>query len=68
MEPVVGFFTSYPIFLWITRCKILFIPGDQNGKRFFHNPDMIILSDKNDSKSVDCHSYPRHAKLFPHCG
>ncbi|WP_420808853.1 hypothetical protein [Cedecea colo] len=26
---------SYPIFLWITWCKILFIVGDQNWKRFF---------------------------------
>ncbi|WP_227318256.1 hypothetical protein [Cedecea davisae] len=26
---------SYPIFLWITWCKILFIVSDQNWKSFF---------------------------------
>ncbi|WP_376749936.1 hypothetical protein [Atlantibacter subterraneus] len=28
MEPVLSSFTSYPIFLWITWCKILFIVSD----------------------------------------
>jgi len=36
MKPVVEFFSSYPIFLWITWCKILFIVSDQFGKSFFH--------------------------------
>ncbi|WP_413774302.1 MULTISPECIES: hypothetical protein [Enterobacteriaceae] len=31
-----GLFPSYPIFLWITWCKILFIVSDQNWKTFFH--------------------------------
>ncbi|MEO3990628.1 hypothetical protein [Pseudocitrobacter cyperus] len=35
METVVGLFPSYPIFLWITGCKILFIASDQNWKTFF---------------------------------
>jgi hypothetical protein len=29
MEPVVRVITSYPTFLWITWCKILFIVSDQ---------------------------------------
>ncbi|WP_420802285.1 hypothetical protein [Trabulsiella odontotermitis] len=29
METVVGVIRSYPIFLWITGCKILFIVSDQ---------------------------------------
>lgn len=29
METVVGVMPSYPIFLWITGCKILFIVSDQ---------------------------------------
>ncbi|MFV0261546.1 MAG: hypothetical protein ACK5JN_03780 [Kluyvera sp.] len=35
METVVGLFPSYPIFLWITWCKILFIVSDQIWKTFF---------------------------------
>nr|EKU4732197.1 hypothetical protein [Kluyvera ascorbata] len=35
METVVRLFPSYPIFLWITWCKILFIVSDQNWKTFF---------------------------------
>ncbi|WP_408609097.1 hypothetical protein [Cedecea lapagei] len=35
MEPVVGLFPSYPTFLWITWCKILFIVSDQIWKSFF---------------------------------
>lgn len=35
METVVEVFPSYPIFLWITWCKILFIAGDQFWKTFF---------------------------------
>jgi hypothetical protein len=37
METVVGLFPSYPIFLWITGCKILFIVGDQFWKTRFHH-------------------------------
>lgn len=29
METVLGVIPSYPIFLWITGCKILFIVSDQ---------------------------------------
>lgn len=36
METVVGLFPSYPIFLWITWCKILFIVGDQFWKTRFY--------------------------------
>ncbi|MGL4726611.1 MAG: hypothetical protein ACRCWW_19275 [Scandinavium sp.] len=35
METVVALFHSYPIFLWITGCKILFIVSDQNGGNLF---------------------------------
>ena len=35
METVVRVFHSYPIFLWITWCKILFIVSDQNWKTRF---------------------------------
>ena len=37
METVVGLFPSYPIFLWITWCKILFIASDQFWKTCFHH-------------------------------
>lgn len=37
METVVALFPSYPIFLWITGCKILFIVGDQFWKTRFHH-------------------------------
>ncbi|MEZ2586836.1 hypothetical protein [Kluyvera intermedia] len=30
-----GLFPSYPIFLWITWCKILFIVSDQFCETFF---------------------------------
>ncbi|MGD8108415.1 hypothetical protein ACQE32_17450 [Pantoea sp. FN0302] len=32
METVCEKKLSYPMFLWITRCKILFIAGDNVGK------------------------------------
>jgi len=32
METVCGKKLSYPMFLWITGCKILFIAGDNVGK------------------------------------
>lgn len=35
METVPGVFHSYPSFLWITGCKILFIVGDQICKNHF---------------------------------
>lgn len=47
METVVGLFPSYPIFLWITWCKILFIASDQFWKTCFHH----FHSDKKTKKS-----------------
>jgi hypothetical protein len=38
METVVRVFNSYPIFLWITWCKILFIASDQIWKTLFWKP------------------------------
>ncbi|WP_263457882.1 MULTISPECIES: hypothetical protein [Tenebrionibacter/Tenebrionicola group] len=35
METVVRIFPGYPIFLWITWCKILFIVGDKKWKTGF---------------------------------
>lgn len=37
METVVPLFPSYPIFLWITWCKILFIASDQFWKTRYHS-------------------------------
>lgn len=42
MEPVCEKKLSYPRFLWITTCKILFIVGDNVGKterRFVASPE-----------------------------
>ncbi len=47
METVVGLFPSYPIFLWITGCKILFIVGDQFWKTRFHHFHSGKKSQKN---------------------
>lgn len=47
METVVGLFPSYPIFLWITGCKILFIVGDQFWKTRFHHFHRGKKSQKN---------------------
>ncbi|WP_411908121.1 MULTISPECIES: hypothetical protein [Kluyvera] len=47
METVVGLFPSYPIFLWITWCKILFIVSDQIWKTFFRGLFTLKNSLKN---------------------
>ncbi len=49
METVVGLFPSYPIFLWITGCKILFIVGDQFWKTPFHH---FHRGKKNEKKVI----------------
>ncbi|WHP32338.1 hypothetical protein QMG90_05245 [Trabulsiella odontotermitis] len=36
-----GVFPSYPIFLWITGCKILFIVSDQFRKTSFAVSDCV---------------------------
>ena len=46
METVVAVFPSYPIFLWITWCKILFIVGDQFWKTFFFADDSGVRETK----------------------
>ena len=65
METVVGLFPSYPIFLWITWCKILFIVGDQ----FWKTRDDSFYGgkklQKNPYESSNCHTYPRKGKLYP---
>ncbi|WP_416202283.1 hypothetical protein [Klebsiella sp. RIT-PI-d] len=54
METVVRVFHSYPTFLWITWCKILFIASDQIWKTFFQTPCIEILLKKNIYKSESC--------------
>ncbi|QIX98427.1 hypothetical protein FOC35_12620 [Cedecea sp. FDAARGOS_727] len=58
---------SYPIFLWITWCKILFIVSDQNWKSFFPRFTVQPKSKKNHYKSLDCYSYPQTVKLTVRC-
>ena len=53
METVVGVFHSYPIFLWITWCKILFIVSDQNWKTHFAVAQLCKRESKNQYKSYN---------------
>ncbi|QHM72277.1 hypothetical protein C7M51_02588 [Mixta intestinalis] len=46
MKPVLAKWVSYPIFLWITTCKILFIVGDNVGKTPMNTRLCIGRSDK----------------------
>ena len=65
METVVGLFPSYPIVLWITWCKILFIVGDQFWKTRFYKFHRGKKSQKKLYESSNCHTYPRKGKLYP---
>ncbi|HHT2832019.1 hypothetical protein [Klebsiella aerogenes] len=51
-------FPSYPIFLWITWCKILFIVSDQFWKTRFHCFHKRKSGIKNIYKSSHWYSYP----------
>lgn len=65
METVVALFPSYPIFLWITGCKILFIVGDQFWKTRFHHFHSDKKMKKKPYESSNCHTYSRKGKLYP---
>ena len=65
METVVGLFPSYPIFLWITWCKILFIASDQFWKTCFHHFHNDKKIKKKPYESSYCHIYSREGKLCP---
>ena len=67
METVVPLFPSYPIFLWITWCKFLFIASDQFWKTRFHCFHNDKKMKKNPYESSNCHSYPEKGKLYPQC-
>ncbi|WP_318371717.1 hypothetical protein [Enterobacter sp.] len=54
METVVRVFTSYPTFLWITWCKILFIVSDQIWKTSAHVAQQTPGSLKTSLKSCHC--------------
>ncbi|TKU10088.1 hypothetical protein FDW86_07630 [Citrobacter sp. wls828] len=66
METVVGVFHSYPIFLWITWCKILFIVSDQNWKTQFSVAQPFTSKYKNHYKSCNWIKHVEKDKLCPH--
>ena len=53
METVVEVFHSYPSFLWITWCKILFIVSDQNWKTSIAVAQLRACEYKNQYKSYN---------------
>ena len=67
MEPVVVVIPTYPTFLWITGCKILFIVSDQIWKTSRPVAQHAKRADKFSYKSLDCSFFPEHDKL-PQCG
>lgn len=67
METVVVVIPTYPTFLWITGCKILFIVSDQIWKTSRPVAQHAKRSDKLAYKSLDCSFFPEHDKLLP-CG
>ncbi|ASR22190.1 hypothetical protein KE273_22365 [Klebsiella sp. MC1F] len=60
-----GLFPSYPTFLWITWCKILFIVSDQFWKTCFHGFHLQRNDLKKAYKSWDWYSYSENGKLYP---
>ncbi|WP_415377594.1 MULTISPECIES: hypothetical protein [Enterobacterales] len=52
METVVALFHSYPIFLWITGCKILFIVSDQNEGNLFNSLELAHPTNKKYRKII----------------
>lgn len=67
METVVPFIPTYPTFLWITGCKILFIVSDQIWKTSRPVAQRANRADKLAYKSLDCSFLPEQDKLLP-CG
>lgn len=65
METVVTLFPSYPTFLWITWCKILFIASDQFWKTRRGNFFLGKKDKKKSYESSNCHTYPGKGKLYP---
>lgn len=63
MEPVLALFSSYPTFLWITWCKILFIVSDQIWKTLFNDAAAKCRPLKTFYKSEYCQSYPQQTTL-----
>ena len=49
METVCGKKLTYPMFLWITGCKILFIVGDNVGKTPQRDRAVVRQANKNPS-------------------
>ncbi|EIX9095166.1 hypothetical protein B6I61_17105 [Klebsiella pneumoniae] len=58
-------FPSYPTFLWITWCKILFIVSDQFWKTRLHRFHKPYDEFKKPYKSWDWYSYSENGKLYP---
>ncbi|EIW1621025.1 hypothetical protein MBS39_000766 [Klebsiella pneumoniae] len=58
-------FPSYPTFLWITWCKILFIVSDQFWKTRLHRFHKPHDEFKKPYKSCDWYSYSENGKLYP---
>ncbi|PDO84317.1 hypothetical protein BK796_18370 [Kosakonia pseudosacchari] len=67
METVVTLFPSYPTFLWITWCKILFIVSDQIWKTRHVVAQRIKILQKLSYKSSNC-SYPAEKGTLPGYG
>lgn len=59
METVVALFHSYPIFLWITGCKILFIVSDQNEGNLFNSLELAQPTDKKHRKIITLVKFSR---------
>ncbi|MBS1203238.1 MAG: hypothetical protein H6R25_137 [Proteobacteria bacterium] len=68
METVVSLFNSYPIFLWITWCKILFIASDQIWKTWRVVAQHIANIIKLSFKSLRCTNYTGNGKLADYGG
>ncbi|SCB93344.1 hypothetical protein GA0061070_100499 [Kosakonia oryziphila] len=68
METVVRVFTSYPTFLWITWCKILFIASDQIWKTWRVVAQYIASIIKLSFKSLCCINFTGNGKLADYGG
>ncbi len=68
METVVEVFHSYPSFLWITWCKILFIFSDQIWKTYCSVAQLITGSLKsNINQGIEQHMWKKlHCKYSAH--
>lgn len=68
METVVEVFHSYPSFLWITWCKILFIVSDQIWKTWQAVAQHITNTNKLSFKSLRCLYSTENGKLPDYSG